>query len=74
MGGCRRPRSRIFRGFGVSYVVGFFTWSLGGVGFGDNVYTLRDSEVVSTGCYNASLVSYSADWTLGALSASATCI
>lgn len=44
------------------------------MGFGDNVYTVRDSEVVSPGCYNASLVSYSADWTVGALSAFAACI
>lgn len=53
---------------------GFLTWSLGGVGFGDNVYTVRDSEVVSPGCYDASLVSYSAHWTVGVISAFAACI
>lgn len=44
------------------------------MGFGDNVYTVRDSEVVSPGRYDASLVSYSADRTVGALSAIAACI
>ena len=37
----------------------------------DNVYTVCDSEVVSPGCYNAALVGYSVNWSLGAFSASA---
>lgn len=38
----------------------------------DNVYTLCNSEVVSPGRYNASLVSYSINRTMGSLSASTT--
>lgn len=38
----------------------------------DNVYTVRDSEVVSTGCYHASMVSDSTDWTMGSFSAVAS--
>lgn len=52
---------------------------IGGIGYGedrcgveDNVYTLCDSEVVSPGCYNASLVSNSTYRTVGSFSAVAT--
>lgn len=36
------------------------------------MYTLRDSEVVSTGCYHASMVSNSTNWPVGFISAVAT--
>ena len=41
-------------------------------GLEDNVYTVRHSEVVSTGCYHASVVSNSTDWPLGVISAVAS--
>lgn len=34
-------------------------------GLGDNVYTVRYSEVVSEGCYHVAVVSDSADWAMG---------
>ena len=42
-----------------------------GFGLEDNVYTVCDSEVVSPGCYNATLVGYSINWFVGTFPASA---
>lgn len=50
--------------------VGFETGKIG-VGWKDNVYTLCYSEVVSPGCDDASLVSYSANRFVGSLPATA---
>lgn len=36
------------------------------------MYTLRDSEVVTTGCYHASVVSNSTNWPVGLVPAVAT--
>lgn len=43
-------------------------------GLEDNVYTLRDSEVVETNCYHASMVSDSTYWTMGTVSVVASCV
>lgn len=45
-----------------------------GWGLEDNVYTLRDSEVVETNCYHASMVSDSTYWTMGTVSVAASCV
>ena len=41
-------------------------------GLEDNVYTVCDSEVVSTGCYHAALVSFTSHRFMGSFSAIAT--
>lgn len=36
---------------------------------GDNVYTLRDSEVVTEDCYHVAMASNSTDWAMGSVTA-----
>lgn len=40
----------------------------------DNVYTLRDSEVVTEDCYHVAMASNSTDWAVGFVATLATCI
>lgn len=40
----------------------------------DNVYTLRDSEVVAEDCYHVAMASDSTDWAMGSFAALAASI